>query len=798
MDASIIVSINIVRCGARFLGRRSAPLVITALAVCLVATPLVALSDDDINDLQTKIKSVEVRERREAARTLSQIGDNAAPALSALIKALDDKDEQVIAHALAAITQLGPNAQAAVPRLIDNLKNKNAQVSFRSAYALGQVGPEAVGPLIEALNSESPHQRAGAATALAWIGPNALAAIDGLVQVLGDPDSRVRDEATRALGHMGPECVSPVLVALSTGDADVRCSALQVFAKLGQDAKGEVLTIRRFVTDDAPAVRIRAAQALAHVGIPRAELLQILVELLQDQHDDVHHAAGELFMLVRPREATVSHLTRLIEGEDVATVLRAAHLLSRFDGVAKSAVPALVKATARLGEQDAQAVLPKALGVIGESAVEDIIAGLAASQYPETTLRRYVDALILIGPDAISSLANALSHNSPQVRSGAVLTLGTSGKSAGHLVPKIITLLDDDDAFVRASAAEALGKLGPAARAAAPILARKLNDKVSRVRAAAVGGLGKTAGDDVTYAALFASALNADDASVRIAATRVLSKLPAIATAAAENLVAALVDEDEHVRAGAARALGVAGKDIASSVPALVQQLRDPVDEVRVEIVRALGAIGETTPGVIAELGATIADPSPKVRRQGVLTLRGLGPDAMPAVPQLVEALDNKDSDFRILVIESFRPIISDVSELLKPLLKATKDPDREVRRTAAYEIGEIGETAQEAVPTLFLMIEDDVDRYAARAAVNKISPRDVPLLIKKMTNESPFVRITACEALNTLGPDAAEALEFLEGRLADKALQKQAEMGGDYGIRRCISETVKKLKRVK
>ena len=104
MDASIIVSINIVRCGARFLGRRSAPLVITALTVCLVATPLVALSDDDINDLQTKIKSVEVRERREAARTLSQIGDNAAPALSALIKALDDKDEQVIAHALAAIT----------------------------------------------------------------------------------------------------------------------------------------------------------------------------------------------------------------------------------------------------------------------------------------------------------------------------------------------------------------------------------------------------------------------------------------------------------------------------------------------------------------------------------------------------------------------------------------------------------------------------------------------------------------------------------------------------------------------
>jgi len=154
--------------------------------------------------LHTKIKSLEVSERRDAARTLSQIGDNAAPALSGLIKALDDKDEQVVAHALAAITQLGPIAQAAVHRLIDNLKNKNAQVRFRSAYALGQVGPEAVGPLIEALNSESPHQRAGAATALAWIGPNALAAIDGLVQVLGDPDSRCVTERHAPLATWGP------------------------------------------------------------------------------------------------------------------------------------------------------------------------------------------------------------------------------------------------------------------------------------------------------------------------------------------------------------------------------------------------------------------------------------------------------------------------------------------------------------------------------------------------------------------------------------------------------------------
>jgi HEAT repeat protein len=763
-----------------------------------MATPLVALSDDDIGELLTRIESPKVKERRKAARTLSHIGGRATEALPALIKALDDKDEQVRAHALAAITQLGPSARPAIPRLIVALNSKQPQVRYRSALALGQVGPAAVGPLIEAFDSNSVEQKIGAAMALARIGPDAVGAVNRLVHALGDADPRVHDEAARALGQVGLKSVPPTLAALSTGNTSVRSGALLVLSEIGPDARGEASAIRKFVTDEAPKVRIRAAQALAHIGVAQSELIEVLVELIQDDHDDVQYAAGELFMLVRPREAAVPHLTRLIEAEDTAVALRAATLLSRFGRVAESAVPSLVKATARLGEQDADAVLPKALGIFGEVAVKDIITGLAISQHPEKTLRRYVDAMTLTGTGPIPSLVIALSHKSPQVRSGAVLTLGASGKTAEHLVPNIITLLDDDDAFVRASASEALGDLGLVARAAAPILAEKLEDTDPRVRAAAVIGLGKTAGDDVTYTDLFASAIKADDVSVRIAATRVMSKLPAVTAASVENLVAALIDENEHVRAGSARALGAAGKDTASSVPALVQLLKDPISAVRTEVAQALGSIGETTPGMLADLGVAIADPSPKVRRQVVLTLRQLGPAAQPAVPQLVEALDNQNSDFRILVIESFRPIISDVSELLKPLLKATKDSDREVRRTAAYEIGEIGETAQEAVPALFLMIEDDVDRYAARAAVNKISPRDVPLLIKKMTNESPFVRLTACEALNTLGPDAAEALEFLEGRLADKALQKQAETGGDYGIRRCISETVKKLMQVK
>ena len=72
---------------------------------------------------------------------LSQIGDNAAPALSALIKALDDKDEQVIAHALAAITQLGPNAlkQQSLASLI-TLRTKMPRLAFGRHTHLAKSG----------------------------------------------------------------------------------------------------------------------------------------------------------------------------------------------------------------------------------------------------------------------------------------------------------------------------------------------------------------------------------------------------------------------------------------------------------------------------------------------------------------------------------------------------------------------------------------------------------------------------------------------------------------------------------
>ncbi|MEO2049316.1 MAG: HEAT repeat domain-containing protein [Pirellulales bacterium] len=767
---------------------------VAALVFSFTVTAVVGQATDEVDDLIAQLGSSEVRQWRDAARTLSQMGDRAQPAVAELAKALDDKDRQVCSHTLAALGQLGPRAEAAIPSLIEALQSSNAQMRYRAAYGLGQMGPVVVPALIKALQSDSVPQRLGAAQALAILGPDSSAAMDVLIGALTDAEVKVRDEAARALGRTGTQSVRRLLDTLPMEEPNGICGALRVFEIVGPEAEAAIPTILKFVNDNDPRVRIGAARALAYVGVAPAKLVPILGTLFVDAEEGVQHTASDLLMLVRPQEMTISLLAALVESEETDTVIRAARLLLRFGRAAESAVPALVRAITRLGEQDATVLLPQALGGMGKPAVRSILAQLSEKEHSKFILRRFVSELTIVGLEALPLLMEALNDGEPQVRSAVALALGTMGPSATSTVPKLIESLADDDGLVRASAAEAIGRFGQIAHEATPVLANALNDIDSRVREAAIVALGETATDRATHTTLFVHALGDKQATVRIAAVLVIGKHVEIASTMVNALLVALSDQDAQVRSGAAMGLATAGAAGAVAGPTLVECLQDPVVAVRVSAAHALGESGETNPKRLGALTIALKDASAEVQRQAVLTLCRLGRAANPVAPQLVEALENEESEFRILVVESFRPIVGNVDELLKALLQATHDSDREVKRTAAYELGEIGSAAQDAIPRLFVMIEDDSDRYAARAAVAKIGPRDVSLLIEKMKNESPFVRRTACDALNDLGPDAMPALAFLEERLADEPLRVKASKGQDYGIRRCVEETVKKL----
>ena len=65
----------------------------------------------DVTGLIEELASSDAQKRRNAAYELNQLGAEAVDALPALMKALDDDDEQVFFNAASAIARIGPAAE---------------------------------------------------------------------------------------------------------------------------------------------------------------------------------------------------------------------------------------------------------------------------------------------------------------------------------------------------------------------------------------------------------------------------------------------------------------------------------------------------------------------------------------------------------------------------------------------------------------------------------------------------------------------------------------------------------------
>ena len=110
--------------------------------------------DEFIKDLESGDKA----KRREAARSLSLIGAKAKAAVPALIKGLDDDEEQVFFWSATALAKIGPDAIEAAPELIKLLRRSKRrykdQIHVRIVHALTEIGPAVVPQLTKALDSD--------------------------------------------------------------------------------------------------------------------------------------------------------------------------------------------------------------------------------------------------------------------------------------------------------------------------------------------------------------------------------------------------------------------------------------------------------------------------------------------------------------------------------------------------------------------------------------------------------------------------------------------------------------------
>lgn len=185
----------------------------------------------DIYYLIDLLKSADVTERRDTARTLGVMGfDVATPGL---IEALDDSDGKVQLLAAEALGNIGD--KRAVSPLIEKLPYAEAGVKRFILGALGKIGDSrALEPVVQALEGEPEGDvRASAAYGLGELGD--AAAVDPLVAALGDDYKWVRFEACGALRKLKARSARSALERVAAGDEDeqVRKAAAKALEEMG-------------------------------------------------------------------------------------------------------------------------------------------------------------------------------------------------------------------------------------------------------------------------------------------------------------------------------------------------------------------------------------------------------------------------------------------------------------------------------------------------------------------------------------------------------------------------------------
>lgn len=165
--------------------------------------------------------------------------------------------------------------------------------------------------------------------------------------------------------------------------------------------------------------------------------------------------------------------------------------------------------------------------------------------------------------------------------------------------------------------------------------------------------------------------------------------------------------------------------------------------------------------------GRVLEDRDNEMRRAGVDALiAALYMHGDPAIPQLIQALENEDKEICIRAADALGTL-ANATAVVPPLIQAFRHNDEEVRIAVSRALLDIGE---QAVEPLIQALEDG-DRHIRCGAAMTLGPfahmlseetRAVEPLIGALRDEDAIVRASAAFALGQSGaPRARDALQI-------------------------------------
>ncbi|MBM4318919.1 MAG: HEAT repeat domain-containing protein, partial [Deltaproteobacteria bacterium] len=674
-----------------------------------------------------------------AARALATLGlPEARTQIEPLAAALNP---QVRAAAIESLARLGlePSLELVLRAMADG-----EEVVRRAAVAaLGLQAEVAFVELLEALRSPDASVREGAANELGRL--ERLAAIDSLVDALEDTVPAVRRAVERALRNLGwvpvgwrvrrtdrgyalwttrsfwltpgsaegAGQVELLCDALRHGEADRRRNAAEALGRIGaSEARGELLAL---LGDPDPDVRVVAAQALVVLGeTPAAEPRWVPYWVSE----------GAWGLLAGLGEGAVEPLAGVLGDPDPARRRGAVEALARIGNGA--AVAPLIRVLGD-GESEIRRMAASALGRLAAAEAVAPLIQLLGDPGSEPEAAR---ALGAIGEAAVEPLARALACGDPTVRCWAAEALGLTGRA--EALPPLLAALELPDAALRQRVLEALSRLrlAEAAPAAQQVL---LGDPAGAVRLAAARLLGEL-GDATAVPALrlgladsFAevgracvqalAALGAPPADELLAAAQAIAEerwercreLGEPARELLQRVASFPADDPRGVanRATALRCLGQLADPRVLPILAAAVNAMSPV--VQAAAAWALGELG--LPGCTAPLLQLAGARSTTVRAAAIRALGRLGGDGQ--LPQIFAALDDPVEEVRIAATAALGRT---GEQTFARLLEGLRSLDAGVREAAAVELGQLGQPS--AIDPLVQALEDPVP--SVRRAVER------------------------------------------------------------------------------
>lgn len=346
----------------------------------------------------------------------------------------------------------------------------------------------------------------------------------------------------------------------------------------------------------------------------------------------------------------------------------------------------------------------------------------------------------------LRSLSGRLRDSSPAVRQGAADRLGKIGPPA---VPLLLEALKDKNPEVRILACSALMKARPDPGAAINALVKLLKDDQPDVRRAAAWELGLA---NFT----FGLEEDADETKNTVDALR-----------------SVLGDKDQNVRIAAIDALASLGRKAGPAGDDLVEVLRDKDPRIRIAAARTLLRISRETrslvlPVLLELLGDT--NPDSPVSQRAFGTLREEEAEG-PTVPRLIEILRSPEVEIRRRAAYYLGDIGPEAMSAVLPLLELLSDPDPTVRFRAAQALAAVDpDSTEPAIPVLQESVVNPDLAFPLRSrAVELLVALDsgseaetVPGLIDALHAKERTARAEAVLLLKQIGPPAKAAIPAL------------------------------------